>query len=263
LSRSLAARSKIKDTEHSLTGLYEVFAGLNKDLEQNETDYQSVDASLNKNDEMILGIRARREKTLEKIRLLEVEHSQQEIKRDAIENRIEERYHRQLAQFRSSSDWRIQSENMAEGLSEAELKELLAGLNKKIAGIGEVNLSAIGEYEKLKERFDFLSEQRDDLVDAIDDLHQVIRRINKITQKKFMETFTLVNEKLSEVFPRLFDGGNAKLVLTQPDKPLETGVEIMIRPSGKKLTRGGKSPFRHRLCFFHFFDQTGFILSSG
>ncbi|OQY08427.1 MAG: chromosome segregation protein SMC [Desulfobacteraceae bacterium 4572_123] len=230
-------RSKIKDTERSLTGLYEVFAGLNKDLEQNETDYQSIDASLHENDEMISGIRARREKTLEKIRLLEVEHSQQEIKRDAIENRIEERYHRQLAQFRSSSDWRIQSENMAEGLSEDELKEQLAGLNKKIAGIGEVNLSAIGEYEKLKERFDFLSEQRDDLVNAIDDLHKVIRRINKITQKKFMETFTLVNEKLSEVFPRLFDGGNAKLVLTQPDKPLETGVEFMIRPSGKKLTR--------------------------
>ncbi|MBW2592212.1 MAG: chromosome segregation protein SMC [Deltaproteobacteria bacterium] len=231
------AGRKIQDTEHSLARLYEEFNKLKKNLEQNEGRYQTIDASLTKNDEMISGIRTRREKTLQEIRLLEVEHSQQEIKRDAIENRIEERYHRPLAQFRHSQDWRIQSENMAEDLSDAELKERLAGLNKKIAGIGEVNLSAIGEYEKLKERFDFLSEQHDDLVKAIDDLHQVIRRINKITQKKFMTTFTLVNEKLSEVFPRLFDGGNAKLVLTQPDKPLETGVEFMIQPSGKKLTR--------------------------
>ncbi len=231
------AGRKVQATEHSLARLYEEFNKLKKNLEQNEGRYQTIDASLTKNDEMISGIRTRREKTLQEIRLLEVEHSQQEIKRDAIENRIEERYHRSLAQFRHSQDWRIQSENMAEDLSDAELKERLADLNKKIAGIGEVNLSAIGEYEKLKERFDFLSEQRDDLVKAIDDLHQVIRRINKITQKKFMKTFTLVNEKLSEVFPRLFDGGSAKLVLTQPDKPLETGVEFMIQPSGKKLTR--------------------------
>ena len=228
---------KIQDTEHALAGLYDAFNKLNKDLEQNEADYQSIDAVLHENDEMISGIRARREKTLQKIRILEVEHSQQEIKRDAIESRIEERYHRQLSRFRFDSDWRSQSKDMAQGLSEAELKGRLAGLNKKIAGIGEVNLSAIGEYEKLKERFDFLSEQRDDLVKAIDGLNRVIRRINKITQKKFMETFARVNEKLSEVFPRLFDGGNANLVLTRPDKPLETGVEFMIQPSGKKLTR--------------------------
>ena len=232
-----AALRKIKDTEHSLSVLYESLNKLKKDLEQNEDRYQSIDAELNENDGKILDIRTRREKILQEIRLLEVELSQQEIKRDAIENRIEERYHRKLAQFRHSSDWRIQSENMAEDLSGDELKERLDGLNKKIAGIGEVNLSAIGEYEKLRERFDFLSEQRDDLVKAIDDLHRVIRRINKITQEKFMETFTRINEKLGEVFPRLFDGGNARLVLTQPDKPLETGVEFMIRPSGKKLTR--------------------------
>ena len=231
------AEQKIKETEIALAGHYEAFNILKRELEQNEDRYRAIDATLTQNDEMIAGIQTRREKTLQEIQRFEVAYSQIEIKKDAIESRIEERYHRQLAQFRASSDWRTQLEEMPQDLTEAELKERLAGLNQKITDMGEVNMSAIGEYEKLKERFDFLSEQRDDLVKAIEDLHQVIRRINKITQKKFMETFSRINEKLSEVFPRLFDGGSAKLVLTEPDKPLETGVEFMIQPSGKKLTR--------------------------
>lgn len=108
---------------------------------------------------------------------------------------------------------------------------------EKIAKIVDVNLGAIKEYEQLKDRFEFLETQRDDLLKAIDDLQKVIKKINKITHQKFSETFDKINEKLTEVFPRLFDGGEAKLVLVEPDKPLESGVELMIHPPGKKLTR--------------------------
>ena len=60
-----------------------------------------------------------------------------------------------------------------------------------------------------------------------------ITKINKITQEKFLETFEKINSKLDEVFPRLFEGGTAKLVLTNPEDPLETGVEFMVHPPGK------------------------------
>jgi chromosome segregation protein len=100
-----------------------------------------------------------------------------------------------------------------------------------------VNLGAIDEFDELKTRFDFLAEQRDDLEKAIEDLHKVIKKINRITQERFSTTFTAINEKLKEVFPRLFEGGSAKLVLTEPDNALESGVEFMIHPPGKKLTR--------------------------
>jgi chromosome segregation protein len=116
-------------------------------------------------------------------------------------------------------------------------EEELTRLREKINRIGDVNLAAINEYEQLKSRHDFLFEQREDLQKATDDLHKVIKKINRITQQRFMETFDLVNQKLGDVFPRLFDGGSAKLVLTEPDNPLETGVEFMIHPPGKKLTR--------------------------
>jgi chromosome segregation protein len=117
------------------------------------------------------------------------------------------------------------------------MEDNLARLRSKIIKMEDVNLGAIKEYEQLKERFGFLSEQHDDLVKAVDDLHRVIKKINRVTQKQFLETFNAINEKLNEVFPRLFDGGSAKLLLTDPSNPLETGVEFMIHPQGKKLTR--------------------------
>jgi chromosome segregation protein len=122
-------------------------------------------------------------------------------------------------------------------MSPEDMETELQRLKRRVERIGDVNLAAINEYEQLKTRHDFLIEQRDDLIKALEDLQKVIRKINRITQKRFMETFNLVNEKLNEVFPRLFEGGTAKLVLTDPNDPLETGVEFMIHPPGKKLTR--------------------------
>ena len=124
--------------------------------------------------------------------------------------------------------------------SEKTIEQMQAELETtkaKIVKIVDVNLGAIREYEQLKDRFDFLEEQRDDLVRAIKDLHKVIKKINTITEKRFLETFDLINEKLNEVFPRLFGGGKARLILQDQSDPLETGVEFMIHPPGKKLTR--------------------------
>ncbi|MBW2192308.1 MAG: AAA family ATPase, partial [Deltaproteobacteria bacterium] len=109
-------------------------------------------------------------------------------------------------------------------------EEELFRFNTKISKIDDVNLGAIKEYDHLKERFDFLNDQRDDLIKAVEDLH-------KVTKKRFLKTFDAINEKIQDVFPRLFEGGSARLELTQPDNPLETGVEFMIHPPGKKLTR--------------------------
>jgi chromosome segregation protein len=117
------------------------------------------------------------------------------------------------------------------------MEKKLTAIRQKITAIGDVNLEAIGEFKEQRTRYDFLCEQRDDLVNAIAGLHQVIRKINRITQERFLETFARINEKLAEVFPRLFEGGSARLELTHPNAPLETGVEFMVHPPGKKLTR--------------------------
>lgn len=110
-----------------------------------------------------------------------------------------------------------------------------ANLERLLDEMGEVNLMAIEEYAGMEQRYDFLASQKADLEESLHDLQQAIHRINRTTRKRFMETFTLVNEKFQEVFPRLFCGGRAELKLTDEQDLLETGIEIIVQPPGKKL----------------------------
>jgi len=118
---------------------------------------------------------------------------------------------------------------------ENEMRSRQTELVGLIEGIGEVNLTAIEEFRELEERFEFLSGQKSDLEESLQSLQQAIQRINRTTRKKFLDTFTLVNEKFQEIFPRLFCGGRAELKLTDEENLLETGIDIIIQPPGKKL----------------------------
>jgi chromosome segregation protein len=108
-------------------------------------------------------------------------------------------------------------------------------LRRLIEGIGEVNLTAIEEYEELEERYNFLTTQQEDLRRSLQGLQEAIARINRTTRRRFKETFDLVNGKFREVFPRLFRGGQAELRLSDEEDLLETGIDIIAQPPGKKL----------------------------
>ncbi len=119
--------------------------------------------------------------------------------------------------------------------AEEENRRRQVELQKLVEELGEVNLMAVDEYNQLEERFNFLTTQQIDLQESLDSLLQAIQRINKTTRKRFEETFQLVNAKFQEVFPRLFCGGVASLKMTNEDDLLETGIEIVAQPPGKKL----------------------------
>ncbi|MDJ0787174.1 MAG: chromosome segregation protein SMC [Myxococcota bacterium] len=114
-------------------------------------------------------------------------------------------------------------------------KERLEEIRKRVQAIGEVNLGAIDEHEELRERFRFLSEQKEDLESSVAQLREAIARINRTSRKRFRETFEAVNEKFQKNFPRLFRGGKASLGLTESEDILEAGIEIMAQPPGKRL----------------------------
>ncbi|MNK38590.1 Chromosome partition protein Smc [compost metagenome] len=117
----------------------------------------------------------------------------------------------------------------------AEADAQLKDLREKLGKIGEVNLSAIEEYEETATRYEFLTKQHADLTEAKEQLRKVIDRINRICSKRFKETFDLVNDRFTRVFPVLFGGGEAKLELHEdPDKG-EMGIEIIAKPPGKKM----------------------------
>lgn len=107
-------------------------------------------------------------------------------------------------------------------------------LKRILSRMGEVNLTAIEEFEEVSSRFEYLTHQRDDLELAINQLQEAIDKINRTTRDLFKTTFDAVNERFTMLFPRLFGGGSAHLKLTDPADLLGTGVEIEARPPGKQ-----------------------------
>jgi chromosome segregation protein len=107
-------------------------------------------------------------------------------------------------------------------------------LRREIRQMGNVNTGAAEEYQRLTERYEFLQKQRSDLEAAREDILQAIQEIDASTRDLFLQTFGAVQQAFQEVFARLFGGGKAQLQLTQPHNLLETGVEILVQPPGKR-----------------------------
>jgi chromosome segregation protein len=108
-------------------------------------------------------------------------------------------------------------------------------LKARLTRLGDVNVGAIDELREFGERSTELRAQRDDLQHALGHLERTIQKLNGASRTRFAETFAKANEIFQQVFPRLFRGGEARLVLTNEDDLLETGVEIVVRPPGKRL----------------------------
>src|SRR6185437_9326474 len=117
---------------------------------------------------------------------------------------------------------------------EAQFTRDVEELRDKVKRIGEVNLSAIQEYDDVIKRHQFLSQQHTDLLEAKDNLRKVIDRINRICSRRFKDTFEQVNDRFQKVFPVLFGGGEAHLILVENPESDEVGIDIVARPPGKK-----------------------------
>ncbi len=109
-------------------------------------------------------------------------------------------------------------------------------LKSSIKDLGEVNLGSIAEFERVNERYTFLTTQKDDLVKSIEELETAIASLDEIMKERFKATFASVNMEFQKVFRILFRGGEGHLELTDKDNLLETGVEIIAQPPGKKLS---------------------------
>jgi chromosome segregation protein len=147
---------------------------------------------------------------------IEIEHTEVEIKKSGIAGDIE-------------------CEEGFEDYDPVTEEGRLLRLKEKVDRFGPVNLLAPEEFSNLEERHKFLNDQVEDLTSAISSLRKAMNRIDRESSKRFSETFEVVNTKFQEIFRRLFRGGEAKLVLTDPEDILNTGVEVMVRPAGKRF----------------------------
>lgn len=145
---------------------------------------------------------------------------------DSLQHSIFENYQ---MNYILASDYRYHIDNM--GAEVKKMKEYKESIKK----LGDVNIGSMEQYKEIKERYEFLSFQRDDLVKAKDALNLIITEISSNMENQFIEQFDLIEKEFSNTFRKLFDGGEAHLVIEEPTNMMETGIEIEVQPPGKRL----------------------------
>lgn len=156
---------------------------------------------------------------------------QSKLKEQYLVDQVREKYMLILPEIYSQHAVAEENRDSDLGNADVELKDL----REKLGRIGEVNLSAIEEYDETSKRYEFLNQQHLDLTEAKEQLRRVIDRINRICAKRFKETYDLVNDRFTRVFPVLFGGGEARLELHEDPEKGEMGIDIIARPPGKKM----------------------------
>ena len=173
---------------------------------------------------------------IEKLKIIEnlkEENSRFEIKKAKIEMDKEALQNRMWEEYEITLSNALEYKKDIGGIGSAQ-KEINQ-LKNEIKDLGIVNVSAIEEYIKTKERYEFLSHQRNDLIDAEEKLKRVITEMTSIMKRQFLEQFNRICENFNEVFKELFGGGKATLKLADEENILESGIDIEVQPPGKKL----------------------------
>lgn len=196
--------------------------GLRSEIASKKEEIESRALSLSEMEKQIRGLRNEIEEVSQRVSSLEVARTESRLKMENIFNNIIQMYGINIELHETSYP------------TEEEI-EKLPSLRTTIQSIGPVNLATIEEYEELKERYEFLTTQGDDLTKSIEELEEAIKKINYTTRKRLRDAYTQLNDKFSEVFMHLFGGGKANLVLTDEQNILESGIDIIAQPPGKKL----------------------------
>ena len=259
--------------EQEEAGKQDLLQGLEKQRRELMNEYTGYHSELQRIEEEILRLRSELEEAKAKLTSLDVEEASisanlAEIrnKRDKLRMEVatEEDQLRTLRQTQNSLQGQVHrlelqinknrmaydslSQHMTESygadwtsflqhnwVAPPKPREHIETLRRNIRALGPVNVGAVEEYQRLKERSDFLQHQFTDLKNAKETLERVIAEIERTTRQRFLEIFTQIRQTFIDIFTDLFEGGKADLFLMDPDDPLETGIEILAQPPGKRL----------------------------
>ena len=182
--------------------------------------------------------------------VVEIELAQKTMSVQNLREKVQQKYHLRLDDLRSECitiTYADEGPAKVETLTPAEMaasgaatdwpsvQQQVEVLQQKIDEMGPVNLVAIEEYEETEQRFQFLTRQHDDLVNAKTQLLEVLNRINTQTRQMFLETFEKIRDNFRLMFVEVFGGGKADLILSDENDVLESGIDIVARPPGKQL----------------------------
>lgn len=216
---------KIKKIELEIEKLKQDFSNSGKKVEELKNDRQIKNEKLDEIEENILEQMKKIEELKNQVIKSDVKKAKLESERDQIINKMWEEYELTPG---SATEYKKPT-------NAVEVQKQVNNLRNQIKDLGSINIDAIEEYKKLKERYDFMSEQRLDLEDTMTKLRKVIVELTEVMKEQFREKFRIINKNFSDVFKELFGGGKAELRLTDENDILESGIEIEVQPPGKKL----------------------------
>lgn len=201
-------------------------ANLNKELSILKIDEEKVNNTINEIEEASRSNNSYINKKEKELNNLNILVNRLDVKLDNLLNDLTNDY---------NMTYEFASENYSLEMEKEDASKEVTKLKNELVLIGNVNLDAPEEYERSKERYDFLTNQKEDLISAENTLYDIIKEMDSIMKSKLLETFEEVRKEFKIVYRELFKGGKAELSLTDPDNILETGIEIKAEPPGKKL----------------------------
>jgi chromosome segregation protein len=274
-------KNKIADIDSSLQVLSQTLSRLQGEMQALMQEVSRTDETqLQEQLQQQLALRGEREQTLKRARA-ELEGAEQTLReteqeRLATEQKLaparerisdlrlkeqearltEESFASQLAEAQANEDELLPL--LDEGVRASKLQAEINRLNEDIAGLGAVNLAALDELSTARERKTYLDSQSQDLTEAVATLETAIRRIDRETRERLQETFDTVNKHFGEMFPVLFGGGEARLLMTG-EEILDAGVQVIARPPGKRnasihLLSGGEKALTALSLVFSMFQ---------
>jgi len=233
--QELVGTLNVKDNkiDNELNDILEEYYKLNTDKEILEKKLKQLKDNINEKVEEISNIEninrqanSEYNKIQQELRNIDVTLAKMDVKIDNYLLTLNEEYNMTYEHALEIADLNI-------NISDAKI--LVTKLKKEIKELGEVNVASIDEYERVNTRYTFLNNQKDDIMTSILELTNLIDSMDEIMIDRFETTFNAINKEFSTIFKELFKGGDAKLVLTDKDNILETGVDIVAVPPGKKL----------------------------
>lgn len=223
-TQSASQSTSEQSTQTALKDAKEEQAKAKVQLEDNSVALEELEQKLSQAEAHYNRLQELQRAALDDRNTLNEERVKYESMVDQALNRLSEQYSMTIDEARQQMS-ELDKETLA-----TRLKLLKRGLDD----LGQVNVGAIEEYERVRERYDFLKGQQDDLLASRAQLNQTMGEMDAQVKKRFITTFNQVSQMFDETFQQIFSGGHAKLVLTDPHDLLTTGVDIMAQPPGKK-----------------------------
>ncbi len=239
ISKQLAANTSLKkgNLEDNILGIMKTITEVEVEKELLMKKIQEYKNQKSEISSLIAGIETENKKnssglyqTEQTLKDLEISLGKMDTKMDYLLTVLSENYH--MTYEKAKMDYRLEIESEI-----ARMK--VNSLRKEMKDLGTVNLGSIEEYERLSGRYEFLTTQKNDLEQACEELLKVIAEMDEIMVEKLKDAFDKIQTEFSNVFKKMFKGGTGKLVLTDPDNILETGIDIIAEPPGKKLNNIG------------------------